>query len=235
MLDRLSRSLFSARTLKLIKFDLKRARARWKRHGERELFPPCPKLHLGCGSRRVPGWLNVDITKSNCDVDLCGGRLPWKAGCFEAVVSQHFIEHAELREELIPLLRELRRVLIAGGEIWLSCPDIEKVCRSYLEHRMVDLLEDRAKRWLSFSLADVPAVHLINHLFHQDGEHKNLFDFELLEWILRTTGFVDIKRVAERDLLARFPEFPRRDDDLQTLYVRAVASREQNKPMPALR
>ena len=222
-LDTLARSFFSARTLKLIKFDLMRARARWKRYGEREVLPASTKLHLGCGPRRVPGWLNVDIAKSNCDVDLCSGRLPWRTSSFEVVVSQHFIEHAELEEELIPLLRELRRVLIAGAEIWLSCPDIEKVCRSYMENRMTDLLEDRAKRWLSFSLNGVPTVHLINNLFHQDGEHKNLFDFELLEWTLKQAGFVNIDRVVEADLLARFPEFPRRDDDLQTLYVKAFA------------
>jgi hypothetical protein len=29
--------------------------------------------------------------------------------------------------------------------------------------------------------------------------------------------------VREADLLARFPEFPRRSDDFQTLYVRARA------------
>ena len=208
--------------MRLIEFDLKRARARWKRYGARELLPAFPKLHLGSGPRRVPGWLNVDIAKSNCDVDLCSGLLPWRSSSFEVVVSQHFIEHVELEEELIPLLKELGRVLRPGGEIWLSCPDIEKLCRSYIDYRMTDLLEDRAKRWLAFSLGEVPTVHLINHLFHQDGEHKNLFDFELLEWTLKKAGFVNIEHVTEADLLAHFPEFPRRDDDLQTLYVKAA-------------
>ena len=215
--------------MRLIEFDLKRARARWKRYGARELQPAFPKLHLGSGPRRVPGWLNVDIAKSNCDVDLCSGSLPWRSSSFEVVVSQHFIEHVELEEELIPLLRELGRVLRPGGEIWLSCPDIEKLCRSYIDFRMTDLLEDRAKRWLAFSLGEVPTVHLINHLFHQDGEHKNLFDFELLEWTLKQAGFVNIENVTEADLLARFPEFPRRDDDLQTLYVKAATPEQRQR------
>ena len=55
-------------------------------------------------------------------------------------------------------------------------------------------------------------------LLHRPG---NLFDFELLEWALTSTGFQDVRRISEADLLARFPEFPERGDDLQSLYVRA--------------
>lgn len=224
MLSRLSRSLFSPRTYKGIKLDLLRARARLRRYGQREIIPANSKVHVGCGPRLIPGWLNIDVTKSDYDVDLASGHLPWKSASFEAVVSQHLIEHLELEDELLPLLRELHRVLKTGGEIWLSGPDIDKACRSYLEHKMVDLLTDRKTRWSSFSLGEIPTSHLINHLFHQDGEHKNLFDFEILEWALRATGFSQIENVSERHLLRRFPEFLPRYDDLQTLYVKAIAS-----------
>jgi hypothetical protein len=53
-------SLFSARTVKSISFDIQRTYARMRREGETEVIPPHPKLHVGCGYRRVPGWLNVD-------------------------------------------------------------------------------------------------------------------------------------------------------------------------------
>jgi predicted SAM-dependent methyltransferase len=222
MPHRLNNALFTSRTLKLIKFDLKRALARLRRYPERGRAPQFDKLHIGCGPRRVAGWLNVDVSDSDYNVDLITGRLPWRDDVFAAVVSQHFVEHVELKEELLPLLRELRRVLKAGGEIWLSCPDIEKACRSYLEHRMVDLIEERRTRWTSYSLGDIPSGHMINDLFHQDGEHKNLFDFDILNWALTTSGFTNVRKVIERDLLARFPEFPPRHDDAQTLYVSAV-------------
>jgi predicted SAM-dependent methyltransferase len=184
-------------------------------------MPGHPKLHLGAGGRNVAGWLNVDLRGSDYDVDLGSGRLPWRADSFDCVVSEHTIEHLELRTELLPLLSELSRVIRPGGEIWLSCPDIEKICRSYIDHRMVDLLEDRQTRWPKYSLGEAPSSHLINELFHQSGEHKNLFDFELLEWALRSTGFVAVRRVCETDLLARFPDFPARNDDAQSLYVAA--------------
>jgi hypothetical protein len=63
-----------------------------------------------------------------------------------------------------------------------------------------------------------------NIMFHQDGEHKNLFDFDLLRWALEQSGFGDVRRRTEADLLVRFPECPCRDDDSQSLYVSAVAN-----------
>jgi hypothetical protein len=63
----------------------------------------------------------------------------------------------------------------------------------------------------------------VNDLFHQWGEHKNLFDFDLAKWALEYAGFSDARQVEEADLLARFPGFPVRGDDLMTLYVTARA------------
>jgi len=205
-----------------MRFDvLQRLPARLKRLRDRDIVPRYPRVHLGAGTRKVAGWLNVDLRGSDYDVDLASGRLPWRTNSLDCVVSEHVIEHLELRNELLPLLSELQRVIRPSGEIWLSCPDIEKVCRSYVDHRMVDLLEDRYARWKGYSLHGMPISHLINDFFHQWGQHKNLFDFELLEWALTSSGFDDVRRISEADLLARFPEFPERRDDLEALYVRA--------------
>ena len=220
-LARLAHVAFSDATLRRMRFDLHRVRTRLKRFRDRDVVPRWPRVHLGAGSRRVPGWLNVDVRGSDYDLDLASGSLPWRTNSVACVVSEHMIEHLELRTELVPLLSELGRVIRPGGEIWLSCPDIEKVCKSYLDHRMVDLLEDRRTRFPGYSLGGAPTSHMINDLFHQSGQHENLFDFELLEWALTSSGFDDVRRISEADLLARFPEFPERGDDLQSLYVRA--------------
>jgi predicted SAM-dependent methyltransferase len=166
--------------------------------------------------------LNVDVWGSEFDVDIAAGRLPWFDGAFTAVVSQHVIEHLELQTQLLPLARELRRVVKPGGEVWLSCPDLEKVCRSYVDDRAATLAADRRQRMPAQALPErLPSQHFINWLFHQGGEHQNLFDLDLLAWVMREAGFQSCTRVAEADLLARFPEFPVRGDDLQSLYVRA--------------
>ncbi len=214
------RHVLSARTRALALHDLRRWVVR-RRQG-RALDAPCRRLHLGCGDRRVEGWLDVDLSGSEHDVDLAGGRLPWKDDQFEAVVAQHVVEHLELYGELVPLLVELRRVLAAGGELWLSTPDLARVCGGYVSDGGAALLADRTRRWASFSLGDAPAPHLINHLFHQDGEHRNLLDLELLTWALEQAGFGAPERLTEADLIDRFPGFPGRDDDAQTLLVRVT-------------
>ncbi|HEU5097959.1 MAG TPA: methyltransferase domain-containing protein, partial [Roseiflexaceae bacterium] len=216
--------VFATRTLSLMWFDLIRLRARLKRIGQRNVVPPSSRLHVGCGNRRIKGWLNIDVIHSDYDVDLACGRLPWRSGVFDAVISQHVIEHLELVEESLPLPRELHRVMKPNGELWLSCPDIEKVCRSYIEHGMLDLLQDRRRRDQHYSIADMPPQQLINDLFHQYGQHKNLYDFRLLEWALTTVGFTSVERKTESDLLARFPEFPARNDDQQSIYVCATVA-----------
>lgn len=213
--------IFGLRTLTLAWFDMLRLRARLRHPGRAQLAPASPRLHVGCGNRRVGGWLNVDVIGSEHDVDLAR-PLPWRSDSFDALVSQHVIEHLELFSELMPLLRDFRRVLRPGATIWLSCPDMEKVCRAYAEGGLQRLLDDRMSRD-DYSLQGAPVSQLVNDLFHQYGEHKNLYDFELLSWALAEAGFREVRQIVEADLREAFPEFPRRDDDEQTLYVTAVA------------
>jgi len=218
---RLGRNLLRERTRRALRFDLIRLCARMK-HRAQGAVPSHALLHLGCGQRRMAGFLNVDALDSDYDVDLACGTLPWGSSSFDAVVSQQVIEHLELQSELRPLLSEILRVLRPGGEVWLSCPDMESVCRGYIADRGRSLLEDRRQRWPTWSLAGTPPQHMVNLLFHQGGGHVNLFDYELLIWLLEQVGFVECARVNEADLRRRFPTVPPRRDDAVSLYVRAL-------------
>lgn len=226
--SRVVHSTLGDRTLRLLRLDVARARARvrglLRGDARRDLVPASPLVHVGCGrrsNRRVAGWLNVDVAGSDFDVDLAGGRLPWRDASVEAFVAQHVIEHLELDSELVPLLTEMRRVLRPDGEVWLSCPDLATACRAYVDGTLDELVADRRARNPGWRFEGVPVSQLVNDLFVQQGEHVNLFDEELLTWALTRAGFGTVERVREADLLARFPGFPPRHDDLQSLYVRA--------------
>jgi len=208
----------SRRTKDLLLFDLKRAKARLKNRHSR-LQPASSRLHLGCGERKIPGWLNVDVSNSDYDVDLACGKLPWKDKVFDVVISQHVIEHLEINTELFPLLKEVRRTLKDAGKVYLSCPDMEKVCKAYLEDKGKNFFEDKKKRFGSFDMQDLPVQHVINILFHQNGSHKNLFDFELLRHLLDKAGFKNIQKVEESVLLQAYTDVPKRNDDIHSLYV----------------
>jgi predicted SAM-dependent methyltransferase len=186
---------------------------------------PEEKLHLGCGDVIVDGWLNVDVTNSDYNWDIGCGKLPFPSNSFEVVASQQVVEHLELHRELIPLLREIKRVSKYGAEIWVACPDMERVCRSYLEHKGRDLIEDRKTRLPNFQIEDeCPPQQIINNLFHQGGEHRNLFDFELLKYALNRGGLDECVKVGEDDFDSRFTNFPERGDDYVSLYVKSVAN-----------
>lgn len=158
-------------------------------------------------------------------MDLAAGRLPFADRSAETVVMQHVVEHLELHGQLIPLLRELHRVCAPDGMLWLSCPDLAKVCAGYTADRGQALKEDRCSRYPDYSLGGAPVQQFVNDLFQARGRHRNLFDLELLAWALGQAGFDLVEQVKEAELLAAHPEFPPRHDDDQSLYVVARRSR----------
>ncbi|MER8427840.1 methyltransferase domain-containing protein [Mesorhizobium sp. M1403] len=178
-------------------------------------------LHLGCGTRKVDGWLNCDISGSDINIDLACGDLPFPNSVFEAVCSQHVIEHLRIRTELEPLLLELSRCIKPGGEIWLSCPDIYKVCKNYMHDKGASMVSDRYGRWPNSEALDYPDSMVVNWIFFQDGQHKNLLDADLLSFILIKAGFTNIRLTSEKEFLDRFPAFPSRNDDFISLYMMA--------------
>ncbi|WP_369363950.1 methyltransferase domain-containing protein [Streptomyces sp. CG4] len=219
---------FDPRTITFVEHDCARllARLRKRRRVPRpENSSGFRRIHLGCGDRRVPGWLNCDVSGSDFDIDLANGRLPFPDASVTVVVMQHVVEHLELRGQLIPLFRELHRVCTDDAVLWLSCPDLAKVCAAYTVDRGQALKEDRCRRWPDYSLGGAPVQQLINDLFQARGRHRNLFDLELLTWALGQAGFPAVEPVKEAELLAAHPEFPPRHDDEQSLYVRVRKSR----------
>ncbi len=218
----LLRRIFSEATLRTISWDLQRLRVRAKGIFRRsDLVPPFDHLHLGCGRRRVAGWLNVDLTGSDFDIDIANGSLPWRSGSFKIIAAQQVIEHLHWRTELLPLLGECLRVLKPDGELWLTTPDLQKVCEGYILDKGRSLLDDIKSRHPLFSIDPAPNQDVVNYLFHQNGEHKNLFDFEFLVSLLHNAGFGQVERTTEVDWLRLHPSFPSRHDDFQSLCVRA--------------
>jgi len=206
--------------LRILSYEIKRWRCRIR--APKKYSTPLEKLHLGCGDRHVSGWLNVDLVDSDVNLDIARGKLPFLNDQFSVIVSQHVVEHLTIEDELIPLLKECYRTMKQNGELWISTPDMEKVARSYIEHQNVDMIKDRQTRKPDWNLKDMPPQQFMNDMFHQQSEHRNLFDFGLLTWTLHQAGFTIIERTDEKTLLTRFPEFPARHDDYQSIYVRAL-------------
>lgn len=82
------------------------------------------RLDLGCGQRKQPDHIGVDLHKTDgVDVvmDLRKTPWPWKANSVESVYSAHFLEHLTGPERIV-FMDELYRVLRVGGTALFITP-----------------------------------------------------------------------------------------------------------------
>jgi predicted SAM-dependent methyltransferase len=84
------------------------------------------KLNLGCGNRKLSGWVNVDSSPGcNPDqlVDLEQMPWPWPDGSVEEVLLSHVLEHLGRSTELyLAIIKELYRVCANGAKVVIIVP-----------------------------------------------------------------------------------------------------------------
>ncbi|HTU56632.1 MAG TPA: methyltransferase domain-containing protein [Acetobacteraceae bacterium] len=92
------------------------------------------KLHIGCGTKILPGWINIDRTARAPGVvtDIDPTALPFARGSVAAILAEHVLEHLTFAEERA-VWQELARVLRAGGQLVIEVPDFAWVCKTFLE------------------------------------------------------------------------------------------------------
>jgi predicted SAM-dependent methyltransferase len=141
------------------------------------------KLHVGCGHKKIPGYVNVD---ANPDVkpdviDTFDLQL-FQENSISCLYCCHAIEHLP-RELLYKTLYRWNDLLIKDGVLRLSVPDFEAICKYYTLHQNLPLL--KCLIWGDQS----------NNYQH----HYNGFDFESLKSDLQSCGFRRIKRYDWRE------------------------------------
>lgn len=151
-----------------------------------------PKLHIGAGPQRLPGWLNTDLISGEVYLDL-GRRLPFGDDTFAYAFGEHVIEHVP-ESSVAPLLGELRRVLRPDGVLRLTTPDLQKLVAIYEDRNPVVKREDYA-RFLDEQTGrphERPS-QIFNDYMRLWG-HQWIFDEDDLRARLEQTGFTGIVR-----------------------------------------
>jgi predicted SAM-dependent methyltransferase len=94
---------------------------------------PGRRLHIGCGDKPLPGWINIDRTARAPGVftDIDVTTLPYPDGTVDEVLAEHVFEHLSFADEGLVWL-EMARVLRSGGRLTLEVPDFEWVCATFL-------------------------------------------------------------------------------------------------------
>jgi predicted SAM-dependent methyltransferase len=147
----------------------------WKHTGE-----PL-KLHLGCGKRKIPNFVNIDIVDA-AHVDICHevDKLPFPDNTASLIYVSHVLEHFG-RFEVEDVLREWRRVLVQGGVLRLAVPDFAAVVEMYSTEGLKD--------GLSGLVGLVCGGQRNAYDFH-----KLIFDEPFLTHLLRKVGFSEVRR-----------------------------------------
>jgi hypothetical protein len=117
------------------------------------------------------------------------------------------------------VLGELLRVQ-PGGVARIIVPDLELYTQAYVSR------DPERFRELGWDLERMPddiftPMHILNHVFQQDGEHLFGYDFETLAWLLRRVGFADVQRMRYGESLDPDLAIDRLEHAKYSLYVDA--------------
>jgi predicted SAM-dependent methyltransferase len=90
-----------------------------------------PYLHLGCGTRYLPGWINADAYSAGCTtpdvvLDLHRDCAAIPSESLTWIYSSHVIEH--VFPDLLPgILKHLCRSLNPGGKLTIATTDLDGI------------------------------------------------------------------------------------------------------------
>jgi SAM-dependent methyltransferase len=148
-------------------------------------------LHLGCGTKYLPGFLNIDgnlFNKIDLWLDVRNG-LPFPSNTVDSIYSTHMFEHF-YPDELQMLLRECLRVLRPGGGIRLIVPNLASAISAYSQKQSAWFYDSFPRHF------DSLGGRFSNFVFC-DGQHRTAFDFSYLDEVLRQSGFREVEPSAE--------------------------------------
>jgi predicted SAM-dependent methyltransferase len=84
------------------------------------------KINLGCGSRHLEGYVNVDLVEpADLVLDLSETPWPWDDFSVDRLHADNFFEHFD-GAQLTAMFNECHRVLSGAGALHLIVPDAEQ-------------------------------------------------------------------------------------------------------------
>ena len=144
------------------------------------------RLHIG-GEEVKAGWkiLNAQSLPGVDFVGNCVDLSQFADNTVKEVYASHVYEHLGYNNELPQALREAHRVLEPGGVFRAGVPDLEALCRLFLEPRMDKDDKFHVMRMIYGGQVD-------DYDYHYVG-----FSFEIFADLLTEAGFKNIRRVQD--------------------------------------
>jgi len=174
------------------------------------------RLNWGCGEHPEPGWLNSDV-KNVPGIDIVAdvrAGLPLESDSIDYITSIHALPELPY-PDLVPALRELRRVLKPGGVLRLALPDLERGIEAYRSgNRDYFHVPDEDARSLG-------AKFVTQMIWY--GYSRSLFVPDFVEELLERAGFSRVDRCRYRETAGPWPEIVALDNrERESLFVEGV-------------
>jgi predicted SAM-dependent methyltransferase len=179
------------------------------------------KLHIGCGTRIMPNWVNIDIFQGQgIDLQLDFRQpLPFESNSVAMIYSEHVLEHI-FKEDALLLLKEFHRVLKKDGIVRIGVPDAEIFFKAYVNNDR-DFFSKIKHLGGAVIPLDTP-IDVINQMFRMGGDHLFAWDFETLSKGLKEAGFSNISRWSSCKASSKEICLDDPTHDFETLYVEVV-------------
>ncbi|MDB4726089.1 methyltransferase domain-containing protein [bacterium] len=91
-------------------------------------------INLGCGQRKIPNYINVDLNPASEPEVLADitQKLPFDDNYADEICSFHVIEHLD-RNSVDDIIDDWFRILKPGGKLVIECPDLMKIAKTLLQ------------------------------------------------------------------------------------------------------
>jgi len=165
---------------------------KWRAQNVRRNGAPQIHLHLGCGTKRLPGFVNIDgnlFRNPDIWLDLRNG-LPFPNGSVDSAYASHVFEHF-YPDELTRILRECFRVLLPGGGLRIVVPDMGSAVRAYLSGHQA-FFPDFPRPYESLG-------GKLSNLLFCEGGHRQGFDFSHLKELLQEANFSEVSQLSAEE------------------------------------
>lgn len=143
------------------------------------------RLHIG-GTTKADGWEVLNANSAPYVDHVCNANdlSQFSDNTFSEIYASHIVEHLDYHLELVNTLKEWNRVLVEGGKIFISVPDLDVLAGLILEKNSLTVDE----RFLVMRM--IFGGHVDKYDYHVVGLNEAfLTDF------LNATGYVNIRTV----------------------------------------